>query len=164
MANLVDPLANSPLNSPSHSTQHTEINDALQTLGVWQTWTPTVTGITLGNGTIEARYTQYNKTVAFTFVFTLGSTSAITGEVIVPLPVNRRTTTQVGEGTVLLRDAGTANYVGFAFYPGGNNTQVLIRYLSVGGSVVAPTSLSSTTPFTWGNTDQILLSGTYEAA
>ena len=45
----------------------------------WQDWTPTYTNFSLGNGTVDARYTQIGKTVHFTISIVLGSTSSMTG-------------------------------------------------------------------------------------
>src|SRR5678815_1966659 len=43
----------------------------------WSTWSPTTANLTLGNGTITARYRMSGKTGDFFFSFVLGSTSAI---------------------------------------------------------------------------------------
>jgi hypothetical protein len=140
------------------------ITGAGTSLGAWTTWTPTTTGITLGNGTISARYVQFGKTVHFSYLFNLGSTSAVSGDHLITLPVARRNSDPVGQATVILRDVGVAGYSGLGFYIPTNDNQIGIRPVLVSGSVVVQTLLSSTVPFTWGDADQIICSGTYEAA
>jgi len=54
----------------------------------WQAWTPTLTNITLGNGTIVARYQQIGKTINFEVLFTMGSTSAMGSVPQVSMPVS----------------------------------------------------------------------------
>jgi len=45
--------------------------------GTWSAWTPTLTGFSLGNGTMVARYSQIGKTVNAWFRFQFGSTSSL---------------------------------------------------------------------------------------
>ena len=85
---FVNPTSSSAMNSPSHAGQHTDINDAVEaiqtklgtgdhTVGVWQDFTPTFTNITVGNGTLNARYCQINKFVAWTIELVFGSTTSL---------------------------------------------------------------------------------------
>jgi hypothetical protein len=53
----------------------------------WQTWSPTLSNLTQGNGTIEAKYIQIGKTVYFRFTFILGTTSAVGSIPTITLPV-----------------------------------------------------------------------------
>ena len=46
---------------------------------VWQAWTPTLSVLDEGNGTIVARYTQIGKTVHFRFHLTMGSSGTAQG-------------------------------------------------------------------------------------
>ena len=61
-------------------------------IGTWQDWTPTINNATQGNGTVTARYVQIGKLVIGMFTFTLGSTSAVSGDVNITLPVTGATT------------------------------------------------------------------------
>jgi len=54
----------------------------------WQSWTPSYTNFTIGNGTVNfAKYIQIGKTVFFTWKATLGTTTSMTDAVVVSLPV-----------------------------------------------------------------------------
>src|SRR5262245_14617589 len=56
----------------------TEISNFMTaTVGAWTTWTPTLANLTLGNGTVTAKYRRLGKTVDYRFKFVLGSTSAV---------------------------------------------------------------------------------------
>ena len=164
VANLVDPLANSPLNSPSHAGQHTEIIDALQTLGVWTAYTPTWTSVTVGNGTVSFSFTQFNKVVHVWGSFQLGSTSAVTGVPLFTLPVARETSGFAVRilGTASLGDFGTATYTGIPISTGANDCYVFSSLAS--GTYAQEGSVSATVPFTWTTNDAITVNLTYRAA
>ena len=54
-----------------------------------KTWTPTITGFTLGNGTVNySNYIKVGKMVICKYQVTLGSTSAVTGLITVTVPVD----------------------------------------------------------------------------
>lgn len=44
---------------------------------VWQTWSPTIGGLTIGDGTIVAEYSQTGKTVNFTLLITFGDSTTL---------------------------------------------------------------------------------------
>src|SRR4051812_17325123 len=60
--------------------------------GARTSYTPTTTGITLGNGTVTGRYRQVDKEVEFICQFTFGSTSAVTASPTFTLPATALTT------------------------------------------------------------------------
>lgn len=67
--------------------------DSAQTTGLkytggWTTWTPTYTSITVGNGTVVARYCQIGKIVHVFWRLTCGSTSSWSNDPRFTLPVN----------------------------------------------------------------------------
>ncbi len=53
----------------------------------WQDWSPSYANLTIGNGTVTARYTQIGTTIHARFHFVLGSTSAVATNPVVGLPV-----------------------------------------------------------------------------
>ena len=65
----------------------------------------------------------------------------------------------VGIATFL--DVGAALYHGVALVDSG---KLNIRVSGSAGTYSNPADVSSTVPFTWGNTDVLTVSGTYEAA
>jgi hypothetical protein len=81
--------------------------------GEWTTYVPTWTNVTVGNGTVTARYTRvFGKTIKGYVRFVLGNTSAITGGVSVSLPVTvhasmAATNVRVGYGTYLDDSTGS---------------------------------------------------------
>jgi len=74
----------------------------------WATYTPSNTGITVGNGTQTARYVKVGKTVFVSYRFVLGSTSSVSGSVYVGLP---STNNSYSACTVQVTDSGSGNYV-----------------------------------------------------
>jgi hypothetical protein len=135
---------------------------------VWQTWNnPISSGITIGNGTVTAKYFTVAKKVTFYFQFTLGSTSAITGDVLLTPPVAFASSFASGRqplGNVSLVDAGTNVRAGEAHILHTSPfDKIRISHYSVSGSVVGISSLSATLPFTWANGDSILAIGEYES-
>lgn len=86
----------------------------------WPSYTPSLAGITLGNGSIVARWARSgngNKTITATIVVTAGTTTSITGTVELGLPTPARTASHVvgvgsrtsSNGVVGLRGNGTTS-------------------------------------------------------
>jgi hypothetical protein len=126
-----------------------------------QSWTPSWTNFTTGNGTLNyANYIQVGKLVYFTLRFTLGSTSAMGTDPTFTLPI----TGQSGVDNLslcLLLDAGTATYSGKC------EALATLGYLTVfnsAGTYVADSSITATVPFTWTTNDRIYASGSYTVA
>jgi len=126
-------------------------------------YTPTLTGFTLGNGTVSGSYTQVGKTVWFEVTFTMGTTSAAASAIpTVTLPV---TAASGSVHSALCRaqftDAGTAAYLAAARIL---TTTTCGAYI-IGSSGIFTTP-STTTPFTWtpASGDLVYWSGVYEAA
>lgn len=130
----------------------------------WTSWTPTLTGITLGNGTITSRYLQIGKTVHFSFIFTLGTTSAITGAVSITLPISKQNNSESPNSTVTLRQTGvTPTVIGLARSTIGSNV-LNIYAMNTASTYIVSADLTATIPWTWASTHTIGVSGTYEAA
>lgn len=146
-----------------------QINPTSVISNSWQSWTPTWTNLTVGNGVTVARYIQIGKTVHFQLNFTLGTTSAVGVTPTVTLPVATSgsyiTDSVNGSqmGSFMFTDAAAAVYMGVGRLQ--TTTIVTIAVLGAAATYVNhPTGLTSTTPFTWGTGDIIHWSGTYEAA
>lgn len=136
------------------------------TTWVWQDWTPTLTNITLGNGTLVARYIQIGKTVSFTISFTLGTTSTVGTVGTFTLPVTANTTgyivtfSEIGVGKAI--DVGTADYTILVRL--NSSTTVRPILVNAAGTYGASQGITATVPMTWTTGDQLTLTGTYEAA
>ncbi len=132
-------------------------------MGVWKTYTPVWTNLTVGNGTSSGRYTQIGKTVHVQISVLLGSTSSIDGAVIVTLPITMASLSgaNFALGIVTFLDQGVGYFVGHI----GEDSTTSVRVNTLIGNVafVKLNSLSSTEPFTWTTSDGIQMSITYEA-
>ena len=121
------------------------------------TYTPALTNLTLGNGTVTARYWQVGKLVTVFFDFLLGSTSAVSTSPAFSLPV-----TGINHSILhnaYFQDAGTNTYMG------GINlttTTASIYIPNVSGTYPSFASVTSTVPFTWTTNDFIRTIFTYE--
>ena len=129
---------------------------------VWTAYTPTLTNITLGNGTLTASYMQVGKTVHFKISLTLGSTSAMGTAPTFTLPVTAVAASGLIYGLCLLADYGTADYVGFSLQD--STTTVKVYVTNVAGTYPTLTTITATVPYTWAVSDVMVISGTYEAA
>lgn len=153
------------------TTNNSVPNNALSNSGsfgsgwAWSTWTPTLTGITQGNGTVEAYWTQIGKTVHFHFVFTMGSTSTMSsGNFSPPVNANARYDNLDYAGHARYNDitAAAANFAGVVRF----ETASELRPINIltNTTYTQESGLSATTPFTWATGDRLICSGTYEAA
>jgi hypothetical protein len=130
--------------------------------GAWTTWTPTVTNFVKGNGTEVARYAQVGKTVFVEYSFTFGSTSSISGNPTIPLPINYKGSLVFSPvGNVMFEDKDTAFYFGSVLIQASNNW--FICYLDkVDSTYTRDGYNSATVPFTWGTTDRFFTTFHYE--
>ncbi len=151
-------------NIPEGSISNAMLSTASGELGgAWQAYTPTFTNITVGNGSLTARYTKIGKTVRMYVFFTLGSTSSITGSFpTVSLPIAVATGSG-GMAQMIYTDTGVARCYGQQNIPTGATSFALTAmyaastYLTEGG--VTPTA-----PINWGSGDSMVIYGEYEAA
>jgi len=131
--------------------------------GAWKSWTPTYNNLTVGNGTVKARYTQIGKTVIARFSFVCGSTSSIGGMVRVSYPVTPNADIYiddfpVGYGTIL--NSATILYP--AFCMDDNSLGVNICLYGTSGNYGEASATNSA--FTFGTADRISVYFIYEAA
>jgi hypothetical protein len=127
------------------------------------TYTPTTTGITLGNGTLTGRYTRLGKMVWVGVQFGLGSTSAITATPSFSLPVNAQAGSNATASSVTILDAGVTFYRGSVEI----TTTLAYPFVDVANATYlnSPTqNISPTVPMTWANGDNLKFQLVYEAA
>lgn len=130
----------------------------------WQTYVPTWTNLSVGNGTLNyAKYVQIGKNVYFRIKLTLGSTSTVSGSVTVSLPVTAHAEISTNTDTLLgngqLNDATGARWETRAVF--NSTTTIVIFYQNASANIA---TISATAPFTWTTSDQIMITGVYEAA
>jgi hypothetical protein len=130
--------------------------------GAWSSWTPTWTNVSVGNGTVSALYARASRLITFKAKLTLGSTSSVSGEIRMSLPVVASTGFEFDNFVGRFVDADGSRHFALAQATSTNTVQ-LNMVNSVGGYIVEVVT-SATQPFTWTNGDQILVSGVYEAA
>jgi len=133
------------------------------TLYPWTAYTFTPSGITVGNGTLTARYQQIGKTVNIEVDLLWGSTTSITaGIVVFGLPVTAKLGSYTGAGIVSYGRYAVGNYTGTATLQTTSNFYLGVTQTS--GSYAFEGVITSTIPFTWSTADRITVRMTYEAA
>jgi hypothetical protein len=129
----------------------------------WQTWSPTYSNLTIGNGTVTARYQQIGKTVNVFWRLVFGSTTTFTAYPQIGLPVVNSSQTKFFTGAGYFEDAGITAYTGVCYVEGSNRFQVLLS--KTNGTYSESQFLTSTSvPFTWGTSDEMAAFFSYEAA
>lgn len=147
------------------------VSDAWQTaldLGDWDTWVPTITNITQGNGTISAKWTRVGRTVFYRFSFTFGSAGSAMGtgpRFTLPVQPAAQYVASVSQGatigTARMLDTGTADYAGQGFRY--DTTAVAIVVGVASGTHLSFAALTSSVPMTWAVGDTVTVDGCYEA-
>lgn len=130
----------------------------------WTTFSPTWTNLTVGNGTVDAKYQKIGKTCNFYITVTFGSTSSIAGAVTVSLPLTTPTLTLYQLlGITNSYDQSTGVQV-----PGqlrwASTTTATIVANDANSTFVRQTDLSSTVPMTWTTSDVLFIQGTIPVA
>lgn len=132
--------------------------------GSFTSFTPTWTNLTVGNGTVTGEYRQDEETVQVQVKLTFGSTTSITGNVQMTLPVNaasahREVITLSGR----LLDSGSSDTMCWVQIV--NTTTCSIQWPRVDTSAwLNGVLVNATSPWTWATNDQINFFFTYEKA
>jgi hypothetical protein len=134
-------------------------------MGAWTAFTPTWSGLTVGNGVYnKSHFYISGKIATINIDFSLGSTSAVTGNLSFTVPVSlaRSSTFNTGLAQLLFVDASVTTYLGIPL-PSTSNSQ-LWNFRGTSGDPVVIGSTSSSAPFTWTTGDRIVFGATYEVA
>lgn len=123
--------------------------------------TPSLTGVTIGNGVwTTAQYHRHDGWIDIGYVFTLGTTSAVTGTITFNLPIAAKAGYLVyGQLNVTVFD--TSAGVTFQGASGVGTTDPAIFALNSAGTYVTINAFSALIPMTWATGDQIIVSGRY---
>lgn len=127
----------------------------------WKSYTPTLTNLTLGNGTVTAAYCQVGKLVVYRFIFTLGSTSAVGSAPTVTLPVTAAAAQSYSWPMTIL-DNGSAFYSGSVRQ--ASTTALNLEVYNAAGTYATQVDITATIPHTWATTDVMSFTIYYEAA
>lgn len=131
----------------------------------WQTWTPTFTNLTVGNGTLTAFYIQTGKTVICRIRFSLGTLSSISGSISFTVPVTASAgvaAVQTSLGVVHYDDVGVAGYTGS--FDLLSTTSVALYVGGAAGTYVNSVPANATVPLAFSTGDFFSGIFIYEAA
>jgi len=147
--------------------------DALRAAGVmpntprWIPYTPVITGLTLGNGTVRAGYTRAGNLIHWRARIICGSTTVVDQDLRISLPV-------AADNTVFMDYSMPMGVCQYVDETGGSNagrfmgvviafspTMALLRQTAAGSNLIE--TVRSNSPFTWATNDAIALSITYAA-
>jgi hypothetical protein len=140
-----------------------QVLTAAQLNGIGETtsFTPSWSGLTVGNGTLNAAtLTRTNSFVLVQGTFTLGSTSAVTGNIFFANPITPANTGQNAIGNGLFASGGVLYPITCSM--AGGNIQLFPGVAS--GTYLTTTTASATVPFTWATGAVITWSCSYRIA
>jgi hypothetical protein len=140
--------------------------------GTWTSYTPTLTNITLGNGTMTSFYNNDGKTVNYAFYIKWGSTTSGAGNYSFSIPVAADTTlgdnavigTQANGSGVLWDNSASGPYVAQVMLTSSTTCRLFSFDLGTFPAGASQQRASTTTPFTWATNDIIIGFITYKAA
>ena len=123
----------------------------------YQSYTPTLANITLGNGTMTAGYTQIGKLIDGYLTIVFGTTSVMGSVPTFTLPVTSiavpNTAMIIGIGNIFNNCNGFASWT--------TTTTATLRYWDTNNNLG---NVTATAPGTWGNTSFITIRFSYPAA
>ena len=128
----------------------------------WVSYTPTLSNITLGNGTLAARYALFGKTMFFYIQFTLGSTSAIGSDPSFSFPS--------GISSAFTQNSpfgfGSTSSIGGVRYPllvySSGSTIFSPRALNAASTYLSHVAVGASIPVTWASGNTMILTGQLE--
>lgn len=132
----------------------------------WQSWSPTPTNFTLGNGTMTGNYIQIGKTVFCKLKIVLGSTSVMGTNPTFTVPVTPTsyytTNTIMSLGLISMVTAGLT-YNGYVTLDAGTTYLRPLVMKSDSTYVGQATSLTAAVPGAWTTSDFLYIQAIYEA-
>jgi hypothetical protein len=136
----------------------------LKYTGSWSNYTPTFTNLTVGNGTLAARYCQIGKVCFVKMFFQMGSTSSMGTTPYFTLPVTAGTYQATAQfGTMYIEDAGVVSVTGV--FIARDTTTAFLSALGANVTFVGGNSpFTASSPFTWGTGDFFIGQFYYEVA
>jgi len=164
--NIKDSAITTANSVPNSAIQDTAVTPAKLLAGTgttwaWQSWTPTLTNLTLGNGSSVGTYIQIGKTVFFKWIFTIGTTSAVGTAPTISLPVTSVATPDVTFplGTCIYDNNGGSGFNGLFMW--ASTTTTALYTLDTSNNF---TAYSATNPTAYASGHKIYGQGVYEAA
>jgi hypothetical protein len=133
----------------------------LEYADAYTSYTPSLTNITLGNGTITGKYMRLGKMCQGEAVVVFGSTTSITGIPEIGLPFTS-TSVAVNPCQATLLDSATAVYPALGYFQ--STTTVRVLTINTAGTYAIEAGISATVPFTWTTNDRINVNFCFEVA
>jgi hypothetical protein len=134
--------------------------------GVWTAFTPTYGNLTIGNGTVIARYRKVGKTVEVFYRLTWGSTTSCGNYPFVGYPAGLTpafSTSVFTVGNVTLHEVGVGIWLGLTLSDTSNG--LLFMSQNSAGTYVVDGVVNATQPASlWTTGDIWTMTATYEAA
>lgn len=134
----------------------------------WQTFSPAFTNITVGNGTVIAKYVQIGKAIFGRVGFVLGSSSSVSGSVSFTLPVAANTdyANNYPIGQLYIEDTGVTGYMGYIQAVGSPAVIASLFAMNASATYVTTSGspVNATTPFTFASGDNFKGEFYYEIA
>lgn len=131
----------------------------------WQTFVPSWTNLTVGNGTLTARYSQIGKKVKIFIAFVLGNTSAVGGDISFTPPVTASSLyTTVALNVVIGNGQMTAGSTTAPTLPFFNASNASIHIGYGASSSGALTATGGSAPGVWTTANSFYTNLEYEAA
>ena len=134
--------------------------------GAWTSYTPTWTGLTVGNATQDSRYIKAGRLVVMQMKLTFGSTTSVTGtpEFTVPVALDGSYTAFSPVGNAHYLDSSADNGFFSNLVPNVGLTGVRCFVTLTSGTHAQAQNVSSIVPFTWAVSDVMQGLLVYEAA
>ena len=136
----------------------------MNSIGESVSFTPSFSNLTIGNGTRSGTYVLINKTVYFQAKVTFGSTTLLTGncDLTLPLaPTGVSTFDAINATCNFVKNSPTAIYLGYTIIVGST-----IRLLATltNSTYAVQSDIGAAVPFVWGTNDVISVAGNYQIA
>lgn len=142
-----------------------QVTSGLIASEAWTTYSPTLTNITVGSGTLDAAYIRLGRTIHYRIKFVFGAGSAVGTSPTYTLPVAPHaiyTQFHPMADDVKYLDSGTTVFEGTSEFNSGSSVTLLSPLSAAAG--ITRQSVTATVPMTWATGDTIYVIGTYEAA
>jgi len=148
---------------------NTHVRDNLKAIGdAWTAYTPSWksgaggTDIAIGNGTLTGTYMQAGKLVHFRILIVRGSTTNLgTTGYAFGLPVTATSFRNCGPAHVL--DASASAIIPHMWH-GATSSEIVVHATGGSSGRRIDNNGFGTTPTAWATSDELVISGTYEAA
>lgn len=124
-------------------------------------YTPTLTNLTQGSGTMSFRYAIHGNLVHINGYFAYGSGSSVSGLIGFSLPVATYNSNSYSGTMGTILDSGAAFMPCRVYF--GNSSRLDVYALNSAGTYLAEAATSSTVPMTWTTNDAITFDITYIA-